>query len=90
MKALLAPGRELGVSISENGPDQEELDSREDCESNSEALGTPRWVIVLGTILISLILLVAILLLSGIGGEHGPGRHAWTETQLLSGLMMLA
>ena len=33
---------------------------------------TPRWVKVLGVITIVLILLVGIMLLTG---EHGPGRH---------------
>jgi hypothetical protein len=36
--------------------------------------GTPRWVKVLGIIIVVLLLLVGIMVL--IGGEHGPGRHA--------------
>lgn len=36
---------------------------------------TPRWVKVLGIIIIALILLVAVALVTGIGGPHGPGRH---------------
>ena len=37
--------------------------------------GTPRWVKVLGIIVIVVVLLVvAIMFISG--GEHGPGRHA--------------
>jgi hypothetical protein len=35
---------------------------------------TPRWVKVLGIIIVVLLLLVGIMVL--IGGEHGPGRHA--------------
>jgi len=35
---------------------------------------TPRWVRVLGIIIVVLLLLIGIMLL--IGGEHGPGRHA--------------
>lgn len=35
--------------------------------------GTPRWVKVFGIITIAVVLLFAILLLSGRG--HGPGRH---------------
>ena len=36
---------------------------------------TPRWVKVLGVIALVLILLVAVVLVSGLGGEHSPGRH---------------
>ena len=37
--------------------------------------GTPRWVKVSGIIAIVLALLVAIILITGVGGGHGPGRH---------------
>lgn len=37
--------------------------------------GIPRWVKVSGIIVIVLVLLVAIIMVTGIGGEHGPGRH---------------
>ncbi|CEO91183.1 conserved hypothetical protein (plasmid) [Sinorhizobium fredii HH103] len=37
--------------------------------------GTPRWVKISGVILGVLIMLAAILMVSGIGGPHGPGRH---------------
>ena len=37
---------------------------------------TPRWVKVGGTIVIALILLFVILQLTGVAGDHGPGRHA--------------
>jgi uncharacterized cupredoxin-like copper-binding protein len=50
---------------------------------------TPRWVIVLGIIALVLVLLVGIVLLTGIGGEHGPGRHrpsgGATDTPPVSG-----
>ncbi|PAE36667.1 hypothetical protein [Bacillus sp. 7884-1] len=36
---------------------------------------TPRWVKVFGIIAIVLILLFVILKLTGIGGNHDPGRH---------------
>lgn len=36
---------------------------------------TPRWVKVFGIIAIVLILLLVILQLTGIGGDHGPGQH---------------
>ncbi len=37
--------------------------------------GTPRWMKVFGIIALVLILLVGIIMFTGIGGEHGPGRH---------------
>lgn len=37
--------------------------------------GTPRWVKVSGIIVVVLILLIAILIFTGIGGNHGPMRH---------------
>lgn len=36
---------------------------------------TPRWVKISGAVAGVLILLVAIMIISGIGGPHGPGRH---------------
>lgn len=36
---------------------------------------TPRWVKVVGIIVIALVLLFVIMRFTGIGGEHGPGRH---------------
>jgi hypothetical protein len=36
---------------------------------------TPRWVKVFGIIVIVLVLLVVIIIFTGVGGEHGPGRH---------------
>ncbi|MFC5799786.1 hypothetical protein [Streptomyces formicae] len=42
---------------------------------------TPRWVKVSGTIVGVLILLVVILKLTGLGDEHGPGRHMGADTQ---------
>ncbi len=37
--------------------------------------GTPRWVKVFGTIAIGVVLLVVIIVFTGVGGPHGPGRH---------------
>jgi hypothetical protein len=37
--------------------------------------GIPRWVKVFGIIVIILVLLVVIIVFTGVGGEHGPGRH---------------
>jgi hypothetical protein len=36
---------------------------------------TPRWVKILGIIALVVILLVVLLHLTGIGRNHGPGRH---------------
>jgi len=40
------------------------------------AEGTPRWVKVFGIIALVLVLLVVVVLATGRGGSHGPGRHA--------------
>ena len=37
---------------------------------------TPRWVKVFGIIALVLVVLFAVLLLTGRGGNHGPGRHS--------------
>ena len=37
--------------------------------------GIPRWVKVFGIVALILILLVAIIMFTGIGGQHGPDRH---------------
>jgi hypothetical protein len=37
--------------------------------------GTPLWLKVSGIIAIVLVLLVVIIIFTGVGGEHGPGRH---------------
>jgi hypothetical protein len=38
--------------------------------------GVPRWVKVFGIIALVLVVLFAVLLLTGRGGNHGPGRHS--------------
>jgi hypothetical protein len=45
----------------------------------SDYPGTPRWVQALGLGAIILVLLVAIILMTGIGGPHGPGRHIQSD-----------
>ena len=58
-------------------PDPEDDgDSSEDTGVRSDrglTTGTPRWVKVFGIIALLVVLLFAILLLTG--GPHGPGRH---------------
>jgi hypothetical protein len=36
---------------------------------------TPRWVKVFVIIALVLVLLFVVIMFTGIGGEHGPGRH---------------
>ena len=36
---------------------------------------TPRWVKIAGITVLVLVLLLGIMFLTGLGGEHGPGRH---------------
>lgn len=43
--------------------------------SQRSSYSTPRWVKVLVIVALVLILLVVFVLVSGIGGDHGPGRH---------------
>ncbi len=38
-------------------------------------VGAPRWVEVFGAIALVVVVLVAVLLLTG-GGDHGPSRHS--------------
>ena len=40
------------------------------------AQSTPRWVKVFGIIALVLAVLVVVMLATGRGGSHGPGRHA--------------
>lgn len=46
--------------------------------------GTPRWVKVSALIALIVALVFVLLAVTGLGGEHGPGRHAvgGTETAL--------
>ncbi|MEK3992820.1 hypothetical protein [Robertmurraya sp. FSL R5-0851] len=43
--------------------------------SGNQPPSTPRWVKISGIIIVALIVLFIILKLTGIGGNHGPGRH---------------
>ena len=44
-------------------------------DGRGSTTSTPRWVKVFGMIAIGLVLLVVILVFTGVGGPHGPGRH---------------
>jgi hypothetical protein len=48
---------------------------RDPSDEGGAGPGIPRWVKVFGIIVIVLVLLVGIVLVTGIGGHHGPGRH---------------
>lgn len=37
--------------------------------------GMPRWVKISGVVVAMAILLAVVLMISGVGGPHGPGRH---------------
>ncbi|MGM0875727.1 MAG: hypothetical protein ACQEWV_13230 [Bacillota bacterium] len=54
-----------------------------DRESNPS---TPRWVKVFGIIAIVLALLFVIMHLTGIGGNHGPGRHIPPSSSIEQGV----
>jgi len=53
----------------ENGPAPEE-------SQRGAADGTPHWVKVFGAVAALLIILAIVVVVSGRGGDHGPGRHA--------------
>ena len=36
---------------------------------------TPRWVKVFGIVALALVLVIAIIIKTGVGGQHGPARH---------------
>ena len=60
-------------------PDPESSDAGNDLGARPDrgsTTGTPRWVKVAGIIAALLILLFVVLMLTGRGGGHGPGRHA--------------
>ena len=37
--------------------------------------GTPRWVKVIGVVLVAILLIAAFIVVTGLGGPHGPQRH---------------
>ena len=44
-------------------------------DTNSNGPRTPRWVKVFVIIALVLVLMVAIMIVTGLGGEHGPSQH---------------
>lgn len=49
--------------------------NRESSSDTSYYPGTPRWVKVFGIVVLVLVLMAVIIMATGVGGEHGPGRH---------------
>ena len=45
-------------------------------ESDARTAGTPRWVKIFASIALALLVVVVVMLATGRGGSHGPGRHA--------------
>ena len=45
-------------------------------ESPDGTPGTPRWVIAFGIVAIVVVVLLGFILVTGLGGPHGPQRHA--------------
>lgn len=50
------------------------------------AYSTPSWVKVFVITAVVLVILLVFLMLSGIGGPHGPGRHLPTPTATIEEL----
>jgi hypothetical protein len=51
-------------------------DSPRKAAAADETAGTPRWVKVAGIVVLVLVVVFVVLKLTGLGGSHGPGRHA--------------
>jgi hypothetical protein len=45
-------------------------------DGSPDTAGTPRWAKALAIVLLVVALVVLVVRITGIGGEHGPGRHA--------------
>lgn len=48
--------------------------------------GTPRWVKVIGIAVLAILLLAAFIVVTGLGGPHGPQRHGAVDV-LAGGLL---
>ncbi|MCZ4348106.1 hypothetical protein [Devosia neptuniae] len=49
-------------------------------KSGAEVYGTPTWVKITGAVALAVVVLIAIVIATGLGGTHGPGRHFSQET----------
>jgi hypothetical protein len=45
-------------------------------DGDPHATGTPRWVKVFALVILLVVVLFVVVRLTGLGGEHGPRRHA--------------
>ena len=61
--------------MAELPPDSDARDEIEPTPAAGPAPGMPRWVKVSLLIVVALIALFVALRLTGLGGQHGPGRH---------------
>ena len=52
--------------------------------ADSPTYSTPRWVKMFGIIALVLVLLLGIVMFTGVGGEHGPGRHILGPTPTIA------
>jgi hypothetical protein len=55
--------------------------SQSSLQTDHEGYRTPRWVKLFGIATLIVVLLVVAVLATGLGGEHGPGRHLPSVTQ---------
>lgn len=62
-------------------PGDSEGDNESSGGTDLGATGTPRWVKVFALAALVAIVVFIVLLLTGRGGEHGPGRHG-VDTRL--------
>ena len=55
-----------------------EMTDQRSPEGTADAGGTatPRWVKISAAIAVLVLVLIVVLVITGLGGEHGPGRHA--------------
>lgn len=66
----------MNKSPDSNNQEKNETDIKSNADRPPNA---PRWVKVSGIIIIILVLLFIILKFTGIGGDHGPGRHGFSD-----------
>jgi hypothetical protein len=68
-------------------PTYPETDERTGSEPDDRSVptGMPRWVKVFGAVILALVLLFVVLKVTGIGGDHGPGRHTGDDQEQDSG-----
>lgn len=58
-----------------------ETTETDDHDAAPPRTGMPRWVKVFGIVALALVLLFAVVSFTGIGGDHGPGRHGGDDQE---------